>query len=100
MLVRLAEAAQLDLADIEARGTASFGAASAAAYLRGLASTMTLIGDYPAIGTVKATSPEVRVRPYQSHVVVYVVLAEADEVLVLRVRHGREDWLEDLRAER
>ena len=36
--------------------------------------------------------PPVRVHRYQSHLIIYEI-AEDDMVLILRVRHGREDWL-------
>lgn len=36
-------------------------------------------------------SPPVRVYPCGSHVIVYI-LDHSGEVLILRVRHGREDW--------
>jgi toxin ParE1/3/4 len=34
--------------------------------------------------------PPVRIHPYRSHVIVFVV--DDGDVLVIRVRHGREDW--------
>ena len=35
--------------------------------------------------------PPVRAHPYKSHMVVYVI--EGDDVLILGVRHGHEDWM-------
>jgi toxin ParE1/3/4 len=35
--------------------------------------------------------PSVRIHPSAAHVIVDA----ADDVLIVRVRHGREDWLED-----
>jgi toxin ParE1/3/4 len=37
-------------------------------------------------------SPPARVHPCGSHVIIYIVGLN-DDVLVVRVRHGREDWL-------
>ena len=34
----------------------------------------------------------VRVHPYKAHLVIYDV-GDEDEVIILRVRHGREDWM-------
>jgi toxin ParE1/3/4 len=31
------------------------------------------------------------VHPYRSHIVVYLIDNDGD-ILILRVRHGREDW--------
>lgn len=36
--------------------------------------------------------PPVRVCPYGVHVVIYMV-TKTNHVLIIRVRHGREDWL-------
>lgn len=36
--------------------------------------------------------PPVRVCPYGVYVVIYMV-TETGQVLIIRVRHGREDWL-------
>lgn len=37
--------------------------------------------------------PPVRIHPWKAHVIVYVI--EGDDILVVRVRHGREDWARD-----
>jgi toxin ParE1/3/4 len=34
--------------------------------------------------------PPVRIHPHRSHIIVYQVVD--DQVLILRIRHGREDW--------
>ena len=39
-------------------------------------------------------TPPVRAYPYGAHLVIYTV-DEGDDVYVLRVRHGHEDWMDD-----
>ena len=39
-------------------------------------------------------SPPMRVHPCGSHVILYVVDVERG-VVIVRVRHGREDWMND-----
>ena len=39
----------------------------------------------------------VRIHPYKAHLIVYE-LGPDDRVLILRVRHGREDWLTEMDA--
>jgi toxin ParE1/3/4 len=37
--------------------------------------------------------PPVRAYPYRSHLIVYDI--DGDAIVILRIRHGREDWLAD-----
>lgn len=39
-------------------------------------------------------TPPVRIHPIESHVVIYTVDADKN-IFIIRVRHGREDWLRD-----
>ena len=94
MKVRFTNAAEADIAQINREGIRLFGPQQAQAYAGGLAQAFRLIGEFPH------ASPEreymrrpVRVRAYGSHVIVYLVLEEY--VLIVRIRHGREDWQED-----
>ncbi len=38
-------------------------------------------------------NPAVRIHRYISHMIIYE--NEGDDILIIRVRHGREDWLSD-----
>ncbi|MFN3364093.1 MAG: type II toxin-antitoxin system RelE/ParE family toxin [Allorhizobium sp.] len=40
-------------------------------------------------------SPPVRVQRYRAHLVIYLT-EDGGGVLIVRVRHGREDWQEDI----
>lgn len=71
-----------------------FGRKQADAYSMGLAAAFRLIADYPLSARERLeTVRPVRARPYRSHVILYTV--EQAGVLVLRVRHGQEDWQAD-----
>ncbi len=71
-----------------------FGLAQADAYAAGLAKGLRLIADYPRVGRLRTeTTIHVRTQPYKAHIIIYVL--EHDEVVVLRVRHAREDWFND-----
>ena len=71
-----------------------FGLTQADLYAAGLTKALRLIGDYPLAGRLRLdTKIQVRTQPYKSHVIVYVF--ENSEVAILRVRHAREDWIND-----
>ena len=71
-----------------------FGRQQAAAYATGRASAMRMIVDYPLSSLLRhETQWPIRVRPYKSHVILYTV--DEAGVLVLRIRHGHEDWQAD-----
>lgn len=90
--VRLSDAAKVDLRAIYRFGVRQFGVRQSDQYLSMLKSAITLLGDFPNAGSRRTGAvPPVRVRPSGSHIIVYVVGSEG--VMVLRVRHGSEDWL-------
>ncbi len=71
-----------------------FGLVQADAYATGLTQALRLIADYPQVGRLRTdTKIQVRTQPYKSHVIVYG--SGDDEVVILRVRHAREDWIND-----
>lgn len=90
---RLTRAAADDLVRIYLEGLALFGPAQADRYHDGPAAAFAFLAEYPLAARLRdEIAPPVRVHRYQSHLIVYEV-AEDDVVLILRVRHGREDWL-------
>lgn len=92
---RLTRAAADDLVQIYLEGLAMFGAAQADRYHDGLGAAFAFLADYPLAARLRdEISPPVRVHRYQSHLILYDI-AEDDAVLILRVRHGREDWLQE-----
>lgn len=71
-----------------------FGLSQADAYIRGLLQAMDTIAAYPEAHRVyEETIPPVRFRPHKSHVIVYAL--DESGVLVVRIRHGHEDWRND-----
>lgn len=95
---RLSRAAADDLAAIFQHGVERFGLRQADDYHEGLAATFAFLADYPrAARQREEIDPPVRVHPYKAHLIIYETTTD-ERVLILRVRHGREDWLAD-RAE-
>jgi toxin ParE1/3/4 len=91
MSYRLSRKAEDDLIQIYVAGTRGFGAAQAERYYAGLETAFAFLADYPQAARERVEIlPPVRIHPYRSHVIVYVV--DDEGVLILRVRHGREDW--------
>lgn len=96
MAYRLSRKADEDVVGIYVEGARAFGAEQAETYHVGLTETLAFLAEYPKAARERTeTQPPVRVHPYRSHIVVYVI--EGNDILVLRVRHGREDWDSELR---
>ena len=94
---RLTRAADGDIAAIFLTGVEIFGQAQAGAYHTGMAETFAFLANYPRAARLRAEIvPPVRAWPYKAHLIVYHV--EAETVLILRVRHSREDWIGDREA--
>lgn len=76
-------------------GADRFGAAQADRYHDGLLETFAFLTGFPRAARERhELTPPVRAFRYKAHVIVYE-LDEADNVVILRVRHGREDWTSD-----
>ncbi len=83
-----------DLFEIDDHTFAEFGAAQARRYRAKIERTCAIIGETPELGRLIDTiDPPVRFFPCGSHILVYLV--DASGVLVLRVRHQREDWKDE-----
>jgi toxin ParE1/3/4 len=89
---RLSFAASDDILHIFLEGLDRFGPPQADEYHEGLASAFGFLAEYPRAARLRdEIDPPVRVHRYKSHMIVYDI-GEDDTVLILRVRHGREDW--------
>jgi toxin ParE1/3/4 len=76
-------------------GIAHFGLAEADRYHDGLATTFAFLAEYPRAARLREEiNPPVRVHPHKSHLIVYEEAGDGG-VIILRVRHGREDWLSE-----
>ncbi|WP_397416984.1 type II toxin-antitoxin system RelE/ParE family toxin [Phenylobacterium sp.] len=92
MKLRLTAQADEDLDAVFLQGAERFGLAQADAYVEALLRTLDLIADFPRAASERQEfDPPVRIYPYRSHVIVFRI--ESEEVVVVRIRHGREDWM-------
>lgn len=89
---RFTRAATDDLVAIYLEGLDRFGVAQADRYHDGLQRTFAFLAETPRAARLREEiDPPVRAHPFKAHIIVY---DEADDgVLILRVRHGREDWI-------
>lgn len=91
MAFRLSAHADADIDAIFVTGVQIFGIAPAEGYLEGLRRAFELLARFPSLARERSEiDPPVRVYPYAAHVIVYEIAGE--DILILRVRHGREDW--------
>ncbi|HET8791724.1 MAG TPA: type II toxin-antitoxin system RelE/ParE family toxin [Modicisalibacter sp.] len=91
MTYRTTRQADQDIIDLYVRGAVKFGADQAESYHLGLAGIFELLADNPYLARERSEFiPPIRLHPYRSHLVVYVVKEEG--VLIVRVLHGRQEW--------
>lgn len=89
----ITNAAQADIEQLYLNGAAQFGQFQADKYAAGLAAAFDRIARYPRLTRLRdEIDPPIRALPYGSHIILYDVDSE-DQVTVVRVRHGREDWI-------
>jgi toxin ParE1/3/4 len=92
---RLTNAAEVDVTVIFRRGFTEFGSRQAEKYHRGLERTFDFLATNPRASRERDEfSPPVRLHPFGVHLVVYRIVGE--EILILRVLHGRQDWAQYL----
>ena len=89
---RLTKQAAEDLRHIHREGKRLFGREQADRYHLHLRTALEILAQNPkAARERKEITPPVRVHPSGSHLIVYVE-NEIGGILVIRVRHCREDW--------
>lgn len=92
MAIELSEEADRDLAALVAGGLERFGLVASDRYVDRLREAFTLIDTFPRIARVREEIDGLtRGFPVGVHVILYQV-DNADDVMVLRIRHAREDW--------
>ena len=95
--LELSVAADADLFDILAYGTAVHGEAASDAYYQGLSQAFAMLCDYPEAGQIDEDSGlGLRRWRYRQHRIFYEV--RADSLLVVRIFHVAADavrWLRD-----
>lgn len=94
---RTSREADEDLIAIYEQGYARFGPRQAGRYLDEMERVFETLVDFPGLGRLRTEHhPAVRIFPFNAHVIVYE--ENEDGVLIVRVRHGREDWRSDPRG--
>jgi toxin ParE1/3/4 len=94
MSYRLSRRAEQDLFDIYAASAELFGPAQAERYQDGLEAAFDLIAEFPLAARQRTElRPPIRVHPFKSHIILY--LLDENGPLIVRVRHGAEDWQAD-----
>ena len=72
-----------------------FGLAQADRYHDGPEAAFVFLSEYPRAALLRhEIDPPVRAHRYKAHLIVYEIEAEGG-IVVLRVRHSREDWHND-----
>lgn len=83
--------ADQDIFDLYVTGAAKFGEEQAERYHQGLEALFGLLADNPKMARLRQEfGRPVRLYPYQAHMIAYV--EKGDDILILRVLHGRQDW--------
>ncbi len=91
---RLTPAARADLAAIWTYTADTWSVAQADAYVGGIRRNLELLLVYPLMARERLEiDPPVRIHRHRSHLIVYRI--EPPYLIVIRIRHGHEDWTED-----
>ena len=89
---RLTAKAAQDIGKIYLNGICQFGPRQADEYHALLENSFRFLARNPHAARERPEfSPPVRIHPVRSHIVIYRV-ENNGEVLIIRVRHGHEDW--------
>ena len=92
MAYRFSRKAAEDLENLYLHGAMTFGVAQTEVYVAGLVEALEFLSRFPmAARTRPELGPATRGHPYKSHMVFY--RPDGADILVLRIRHGSEDWV-------
>lgn len=95
MTYRVSNEAELDLIQIYFEGADQFGELQAIAYQDALKSLFEKLADFPNLGRLRLEiDPPAHGIPFRSHIVFYDI-EESGDIFIVRIRHGREDWMND-----
>lgn len=93
MAIEFSRAAEDDLLRIFLYSIEKHGIVQAEHYKSQLHKSLQILSDNPRITRLRQElKPPARVYPVQKHIIVYTILEDGQTVLVLRVRHHRENW--------
>lgn len=91
MSYRTTRQADEDIIAVFVQGATQFGLAQAEQYHNEMAGIFALLAENPQMARLRHEfSPPVRIHPFQAHVIVYI--EQDDNILIVRVLHGRQDW--------
>ncbi|SET49823.1 toxin ParE1/3/4 [Marinobacter segnicrescens] len=89
----LSRKAEEDVVNIFLQGIEDFGVAQADRYHRKLQESFDFLADNPlAAPERRELTPAVRVQSMGVHLIIYRLEPECGRVLIIRIRHSREDW--------
>ncbi|MEP2761231.1 MULTISPECIES: type II toxin-antitoxin system RelE/ParE family toxin [Alphaproteobacteria] len=95
MAYKLTRKAEEDIITVYQQGVVLFGAAQAETYHARLEQAFDFLSANPRAARERMEiTPPVRCHPLGVHIVIYLIEDNGD-VLILRVRHSREDWAAD-----
>lgn len=90
----LSRKAEEDVINIFLEGIEEFGVDQADRYHRKLAESFRFLAENPlAAPERKELTPAVRAHPVGVHLVIYRLELQSDRLLIVRIRHCREDWV-------
>ena len=89
---KLSRKADEDMVNVYIEGIGNFGVQQAEKYYAELEEKFQLLASNPTLARERLEiTPPVRIHPHKSHIIVYVI-DENEDIFILRVRHGHEDW--------
>lgn len=95
MAFRTTRKADEDIFSLYEHGVLEYGQPSAEIYVAALRAMFELLAANPYIARERHEArPPVRLYPHRAHHIIYVV--DDEDVLILRVLHGRQDWIRHL----
>ena len=94
MLYDISEKARADILQVYVDGVQKHGKARAEGYWKGLFQQFESLSNNPKLYHERLEiTPPVRVCPYGVHLIIYTI-EDNNRILVVRLRHGHEDWQE------
>jgi toxin ParE1/3/4 len=95
MAFRTTRAADEDIFNLYEHGVLEYGQPSAESYVAALRAIFELLAANPFMARERSEArPPVRLYPYRAHHILYRI--DNEDVLILRVLHGRQDWIRHL----
>lgn len=95
MAYRLSRKAEADVIRIYVTGVRDFGVSHAEHYHAGLERAFAFLSEFPRAARERIElARRSRAYPYRSHLIFYRI--SGPDIFIQRVRHGREDWINDI----